>query len=332
MKIKTKNLWKLAVLVLLSIGGGAFFLFNNISKKDSADNVSLKRNQEFFGILRFNGYSFGKVPYFNLLIGDKSIPAKIDLGYREMIALPSHLIKDIAEKELIERIRVYDMNGKIHENNLYKVKNIRIQKMSLIHASVEEISSGDMHDLVLSGMTSPEEDQFGIIGYNFFSIMNLLIDCKYHSLALCDSLETLKKQGYPVDSFSEVSMLDCEDYIAFEAITEAGPLCCMLDTGSTFNFLNKDLENGCNDHRILTSDSDPSLLNPENKNLLVYDQEGIQVLSRFNIGGKEFGPLTLHRIKCPLDVDVILGMEFFNSNLLFIDFENKKVYFSPYQT
>ena len=105
----------------------------------------------------------------------------------------------------------------------------------------------------------------------------------------------------------------------------------MLDTGSTINLLNKDLENGCNDHRILTSfDDNLSLLNPENKDLLVYNHEDIHEFPSFKIGGEEFGPLIYHQVKCPFDVDVILGMDFFAYNLVFFDFENEKVYFFPY--
>lgn len=126
-------------------------------------------------------------------------------------------------------------------------------------------------------------------------------------------------------------MLD-RGFIEFEAMTEGGTLRCLLDTGSTLSMLNKDLESFCNDHMIFNSkniDQYP-ILNPENKNLLVFDSKDTQQLSIFNIGGKEFGPMVFNRIQSPMAIDAIIGMEFFESTLIFIDFWNETIYFYEY--
>jgi len=96
--------------------------------------------------------------------------------------------------------------------------------------------------------------------------------------------------------------------------------------------VNKDLNNSSNSHMIFTPDNIDQylILNPENKSLLVFDPKNVEDTSIFNIGGKEFGPITFNRIKSPIAIDAILGMEFFEDTLIFIDFFNNKIYFFEY--
>lgn len=76
-------------------------------------------------------------------------------------------------------------------------------------------------------------------------------------------------------------------------------------------------ENSCNNHMIFTPENvdQYSILNPENKSLMVFDSKDVHKLSVFNIGGKEFGPMPFNRIKSPMAIDAIIGMEFFDSPL-----------------
>lgn len=327
---RIRNLWMLIVLALLSIGGGLFFLFKNAPQKDKKDTVLLTKKEGYFAPLKFHGYSFGNVPYLNVIIGDKRISAKIDLSYLGMLSLPSHLIKDIPEKKWIQRIQVYGKDGRTYERDIYEVKKIKIQGASLFPvahipcSTIEETGLENMHERILLGKPNPEEHSLGTIGLGLLCNFDLLyFDCKNRALVLCNSIETLKKEGYSIESFTEIPMISNPVCIELEALSEGGPLRCMLDTGSTFNFLNKKFKSGCNDH--------PTALGGNQEDLIIYNhEEDTQELSSFKIGGKEFGPLTFHRIKYPTDIDVILGMEFFNSHLVLIDFENEKVYLSPY--
>lgn len=329
MQAINRNLWILSVLVLLCTGGGVLFLFKKAPPKDE-EILSLIKEEGYFIPLKIYGYSFTNMPFLEVSIGNKTIPAKIDLGFHGMFSLPSDLIKNIDEKRRIGRTQSYGLRGRIYENDVYELKKINIDKMSFPAIKVKEVSLESMLECVLEG-THPPEYRYGTIGWQLFSDYNLLVDCRNYILALCDSLETLKQQRYPIDAFTEVPMISNSSFITFEAVTEGGPLRCILDTGSTDNILNKDLEKGCNDHQIPNSHSGGlAFLNPENKDLLIYDPEDIQELSSFKIGGKEFGPITFRRIKSPLQIDAILGMEFFDSHLIFIDFANEKIYFAPY--
>jgi hypothetical protein len=331
LKERNRNLYIFLVFVLLSSGGGAFFLFKNAPQNEEKIIVPLSTEEEYFIPLKIHGYDSANVPYLDVVIGDMTIPSIIDLGFTGTFSLPSHFIKDIAEKEWIKQIQVYGVRGRAHERDVYEVKNMRIQGLTLAPVWIEEKGLEDINEGIIKGTVDPQKDYIGTIGRELFENSNLLIDCRYSMLALCDSLETLKQRGYPIEFFTETPMITNSNFIAFEALTEEGPVSCILDTGCTFNLLNKDLENEFNDHRILTafSTDNLSLLNPENKDLLIYDPKDRQELSSFKIGRKDFGPLTFHRMKSPFNIDVILGMEFFNLNLIFVDFENKKVYLFP---
>ncbi len=165
-----------------------------------------------------------------------------------------------------------------------------------------------------------------------FYQFNLLVDCKHDLFALCDSLDSLKREGYLVNFFTEAPVVFDHGFIEFEAMTEAGLLHCILDTGATWNFLNKDLENEHNEATFIANKKNENLLfsNPENKDLLNFDFKETKMISSFKIGENEFGPLTFNYIRSPIPIDVILGMEFFHSHLVFIDFGNQKVYFYAY--
>ena len=113
--------------------------------------------------------------------------------------------------------------------------------------------------------------------------------------------------------------------------TEAGPLRCVLDTGSTWNLLNKDLQDQSLDHRQIDLDhihEKRPILNTENENLLTLNPEDCWDAKTFQINGKEFGPVDFMKMKSPLGLDAIIGMEFIEQHLIFIDFRNEKIYFS----
>lgn len=93
--------------------------------------------------------------------------------------------------------------------------------------------------------------------------------------------------------------------------------------------LNKDREGGANDHMIFNQISlgEHAVLNPQNSDLMEFDPDAECAIPMFKIGKKDFGEIAFTKFKTPLKIDAIIGMEFLESKLLFIDFPNRKIYF-----
>lgn len=301
-----KKLYILIILLLLSSGGAGFFLLNKASQKAEREYPLLKE-VGYFIPLHIHGYSPSNMPFVEVDIENRTIPAIIDLGFQGMFSLPPILVKDINKRNWVKLDRTYGLRGKIYENDIYEIENIKIGKMSFPSVKINEENLKFIQDSILEGAPL-QEYRFGTIGWELFTEYNLLVDCRQYILALCDSVKTLKQQHYPVEAFTETSLIS-SDFLIIEAVTEEGPIWCLLDTGSTWNLLNCNLEN---------------------EDLFAYNDEDIQEFTSFKIEGNEFGPTTFRRIQSPVKFDAILGMEFFDSHLVFIDFENKKVHIAAY--
>ncbi|NTW34396.1 MAG: hypothetical protein HGB12_17540 [Bacteroidetes bacterium] len=132
-----------------------------------------------------------------------------------------------------------------------------------------------------------------------------------------------------MDDFIAVPMLLDRNFIEFEAVTQDGTIRCLLDTGSTWNILNRDLQGKNNDHMVIKPGNIEEHLNanPENLDLMVLDIKDCCEMPVFKIGKKDFGKVTFRKIKMPYKIDAVIGMEFLHSKLVFLDFPNRKIYF-----
>ncbi len=329
-QLNKKCVW-FGVFLLLSIYIG-FCFFSKQSRKDAAQAKNLAKERAYFLPMKISGFSIGNVPYIIVCIEDQTITAKVDLGYQGHIALTSDIIKNLKTKKFIGRHSSYGIKGKIWESNVYELEKIHTENVSFYPVLADELCSEFQTDIHVGVQPNVSELDCGRVGWRLFQNFNLLFDCKNSIFALCDSLETLKQQGYSTNSFVEVPFLLDQGWIAFTAETEHGNLRCILDTGSTWNMLNKNILDPFNSHMVLKNDNEESYLklNPENKDLLVFDSENILDLQVFNIGNKSFGPMTFNHIKSPVDIDAIIGMEFFEKTLVFVDFSRQKIYFFEY--
>jgi hypothetical protein len=319
--------WYVICLLLFCIGGGLWFYLKKPDQDKVVTTRLFTRGSSYFEPLKIEGFSSARIPYLKMTVENQTVSAKLDLGFDGMICLPSDTINVLKAKKFIRRARFCGLSGKTYESDIYEVEKICLENALFYPIMAEETNLEFENDIVLSGEERLES--LGKIGWRLFRSFNLLLDCQQLTFALCDNLETLKKNGYAVDSFAEAPLLLDNGSIEFEAVTEKGILRCLLDTGCTWNILNKDLDSSSNHHRIFTfGNGDQSHLNPENKDLLVYDPDDDYVeLSSFIIGGQELGPIKFDRIKCPFPVDAVIGMEFISSALIFIDFSKDKIYF-----
>ncbi|MBM3198870.1 MAG: hypothetical protein FJZ58_06420, partial [Chlamydiae bacterium] len=307
------------IILLITLMGCIALFYYTTSKRHSKLSV----RGPYFIPIEIVEFSF-HIPCINIRINEKTVKVKVDLGFCGDVSLPDAILQGIEEKSFIEHSSYFGIRGKRYNSNVYELPRIDIGNMVLLRAKAKE-----SHPEFEKDATSLEESSsinyLGRIGWMLFYNFNFFMDAEKSLLAFCDSLDTLKKQGYPVELFTETPLLLDRNAIEFDVMTKTGPVRCLLDTGSTWNMHNK----STGDKLDLTSEilTQHFVINPTNMDQMILDSENINEIPVFNIGRKDFGPLQCNSITTPLAVDIIIGMEFLQSKLVFIDFPHRKIYF-----
>lgn len=332
-KINRRSLQTFTFIVALCICALAgFFLLRKPYYRNLLEVPGFLNEKSHFVPLKISGFSRCNGPQIEVAIENHLISSEIDLGWRGGMALPPATLHNLCNKTYIGRYPFCGLKGKIYESDMYELPQILIGKMKIFPMRIKEENLEFLEDSILKKgeLDIPEKDQ-GRVGWHVFKPFNVLLDCEHSAVVMCDSLATLKEQGFSIDSFIEAPLLLDRDSIDFNVLTVAGPLRCMLDTGSTWNLLNKDIQNQNQDHRLIDLDhikEKSPAFNPKNKDLLAFNSEDCWDTKIFQINESEFGPVNFVKMKSPLGLDAIIGMEFIDNHLIFIDFRNEKIYFA----
>lgn len=332
--MKSKKRWWIFAVVSLSCVALGYVLLHTPSHREFSKLPAFATKKARFVPLKIHSFSSANIPQLEMEIENNKILADLDLGWDGGIVLPIGMIEKLKNKSLLGRHSFFSFKGKTYQSDIYKLPSIYIGKVKISPVRAEEEQIEFFEDTILKKCNDePLKLNVGRIGWQLFENCNLLLDCDHSIAILCDSLETLKQQGYPVDSFIETPLLCDRHSVDFEVLTDAGLIRCMLDTGSTWNLLNKNLESLNPDHRLINLDhlsGRPAEFNPCNEDLLSIKEEETWDAQTFQISGKEFGPVNFVKMKSPVGLDAVIGMEFIDNHLVFIDFRNRKIYFSNY--
>lgn len=304
-KILTKTI---SVFVLFLVCGCSVFR----KEKAPLQEISRTKRPPFYASIPITKFSSIQCPCVNVEIGGTDFSMELDLGFRGNLAFSQEMARQISLKTFLYTKPMYGVRGKEYLTKLYRISKVKIGAMSFMQPLLQEETAEFAKDSVCleNGKdTSPEE--IGRLGWELFYNMNLLIDTKHSQIAFCDSVETLKKQGYAIERFVKTPLILERGLVEFDAKTPSGVLRCLLDTGATMNMLHSETaEGGTIDQAIWKSEND------------------LEYLS-FQINDHEFGPVSLRRVplNLPIPIDAILGMEFIRDHLIFLDFFGNYVYF-----
>jgi hypothetical protein len=252
------------------------------------------------------------IPCINVEIEGKTLLTALDLGFRGHIAIAPEEADSITSKSFLGEKTVYGVRGKKYNNKKYRIPKLKIGERDFFLPVLQEDNPEFLKDATfLQNKTEITSKEPGRLGWELFSLTPLLIDVQNSRIAFCDSLETLKKEGYSIETFVKAPLFLERGLVEFEACTPNGSLRCMLDTGTTWNVLN--------DETI--EEIDKAIGTPENE--VEY--------SAFLIEGTDFGSIVFRRIpiQIPIKIEAILGMEFIQKHLIFLDCENRSIYFQP---
>ena len=250
-------------------------------------------------------------PCIDVEIDSKRFSMELDLGFRGDLSISE--VDHLTKKSFIFERLVHGIRGKQYPVKVYRIPKATIGKMTFITPNLEKENRAFIQDstfVASGGSPSPREE--GRIGWQLFRKVNLLIDMKNARIAFCDSLDTLEKEGYLIEKFTKTPLILDNGLVQIIGDGPEGTLHCMLDTGATWNILN----------RAIGPDQslDEALWKPEN----------ILELSCFKIAEEDFGPLNFRQmpIHLPFLVDAILGVEFFEKTTVYLDFVRGFAYFA----
>lgn len=273
----------------------------------------LQKKDSYFVTAPIKKLSAIQSPCLDVQIGDVTFSMELDLGFRGDLTITSDFISQIKLKNPIGTKTMYGIRSKEYPTALYKIPKVKIGQMIFSKLILEEESKEFLNDSVfVQDGTSPSPRDPGRIGWKLFYNSNLLIDIRESKIAFSDSLDTLKKWGYKIDNFVKTPLLIERGLVEFNANTPDGFLRCTLDTGATWNLLNKE-------------DGQPI-------DQAMWDSDNTVRYSFFEISDQNFGETKFHRIpiNIPIQIEAILGMEFFREHLVFLDFANQYAYFMKY--
>lgn len=308
MKRRWQFLISVSFLALFAFTYWFFFKENGRQTKKS----TLAKQEPFYVPVSIISFSPVNSPCIAVQIEDKSFLMELDLGLRGDLAIIGDSIDQISSKTFIRSAPMYGIRGKEYLTDFYRIPKIKIGDMDFIQPILQGTGEEMIKDSVfVKNQGSPSPREPGAVGWKLFYHANLLIDIHSSMIAFCDSLETLKKQGYKIDDFVKAPLIIERGLVEFEAETDDGPLRCMLDTGATCNMFNRELESGKSIEEV------------------IWNSDNVTTYSTFKIGNQDFGPLAFHRIpiNIPIRIEAVLGMEFFEQHLVFIDFSGKNIYF-----
>jgi hypothetical protein len=255
-------------------------------------------HSSYFAPVPISKFTSANQPCIEIQIGNAKISSMLDLGFRGQFGLSPELLEKIEDKKFLNLKTMYGAKGNEYVEKVYEIPKACIGKMTFSDSTFHEYTDKYSQDSTLhtSGYSSREPCR---IGWELFGNTNLLVDLKGDKIAFCDSINTLKAEGYSVEKFIKTSLFVDRGLLEFDVEIPTGKLRCVLDTGCTWNILN-------------TSDQ-------------VESQEVSLFINKVDFGLVNFHPLS---IKLPIHIEAILGMEFLEDRTLFIDFSEHYIYFS----
>lgn len=298
------------ILIVLVISG----CFSSRNSKKTTETPPKKTN--YFVPVPIVKFNTSQCPCIEVKIEDTTWVMKLDLGFRGDVTIDQNVIDQIVDKQFLAASTTCGIRGKEYPTNLYQIPDVKIGNATFMEPIVQEESRELVKESAFvkdGGEPSPSE--IGKIGWQLFQVTNLFIDAKNDKIGFCDSLDTLKQNGYDTTDFIQAPLLTERGLVEFEAVTTEGILRYALDTGCTYNVIHGE--------------------SAENKPLEIafWDPANEVQYHSFHIAENDFGAISFRRfpIKLPIHVDAIVGMEFLREQIVFFDFVQGSIYFAKHK-
>ena len=259
---------------------------------------------------------FTKIPLFFLPCTDtplihaeiegRIVCLKVDLGASCDLMLKERILEKVQDKEFQGLSKAFDSAGTSYNDAQYllpkiKIGNLNIQDAFAGEENLQFLTKGSK--LGYWKQKWIDQQLFlidGRIGCGILSHVHCYFDLPHQALYLAKSLEQIRK-CYASDEFIEVPFELQNGLIFLTASTDFGVKRFLLDTGASVSIVRKS--------------TFPGVKNDWIKSKLV--------LKGFDFGQWEF---FLYEITERLQIDGVLGIDFFKKYGVHLDFEHSKAY------
>lgn len=255
------------------------------------------------------------IPCLRAEIEGISFLAKLDTGYDGVLSLPKYLLEQLTHKCEAGTALCGSIKGNKYEIPVFTIPRLYIGDLALVNLPVDESHPEFERDTNLGTHKDVESsDVVARIGWRTFFGAVVLIDLHQSIAICCDSLETLKEKGYPLEQFVSTAFLPRKDSIEFEADIGNRRVKCILDTGCTLNLIH-----------ATSAASDDS----EELGLAHIDFAHPLPPAMLSISGHDLGPCVFYETQLPFGIEAIVGVDFLKTQIVCIDFVNHQLHLCP---
>lgn len=247
------------------------------------------------------------LPCLLIHLENRTLLAELDLGFRGNISFSKGFLDQIDSKKYIRSKKMFGLKGREYTTKIYQVPFIKLGGAAFSDPILHEENEDFLNDAsIVTKGDQPSPHEPCRIGWEIFQGMGLLLDLGNSQIALSNSISTVKKRKYPKTHFIEVDLNTDRGLVEIKATTDTGRVLCVLDTGSTWNLINQEIKEG----------------------LEIEDEDNTYEFADFKFDQHSVGPIIFHRIpiSLPIHIEAMLGMEFFQSHIVFLDFPRHKAY------
>lgn len=307
-----KKAWFLMLIVVMGTIISLTYKINVVSHHLSGDLTSEQSKKSYFIELPITSWTktLYPCPCIDIRVENLTVSSQIDLGFSSLVSFDEKILSQISDKINLEPKKTYGFNGKIFEKKVFEIPFMWMSGVKISDPVVQQnVSEFHENSRVFKETEEPTEDRMGTIGWQMFEHLNVMLDTNNQKVVVCDSFDRLKEAGYKIDAFTKTPLFYDRGFVEIDIKTSTGIKRCILDTGCTTNMLN-----------------DSSLIGQTK-----FDSDNCTTFPDFYISHMNFGPVDfLHLpLGIPFQVDLILGMDFFSKNVVFLDFKNNMAYFAP---
>lgn len=266
-------------------------------------------------------FPYSKLPVIEAVIEGKRYYLELDTGAAGDLVLKEEILDQMTKKE-VGLIKTIDINGNIYESFEFWIPNLKIYDLNFDSVVVRQENMDFLKEgcvVRASPINHQKSNQqrhaniAGRIGWGILEKKQWYFDFSHSFLWMVDDLDQLKKEvkGFSFSDSIEIPFEIEKRGIVLVVETSIGVKKFMLDTGACVSCLREGLV--------------PKGAGKE------FEPGKRMLLSDIKIGGKDFGRYSffLYNFSPMIDVDGILGLQFFERNGIYLDFQNKKAIITP---